>query len=1640
MYEYMNMNKMSVSNILLNRKVLLVFGIVVGLFLSLAVSLSNGGNQLNNRFGNLVLSFISYPSGVNGYRSSQLIAIQSVNSNHPLQPVNPNHLSQPDMKPISVEEDTGSKDCINVDPEITMVQPHSIVAGLPNTSSGIIYVFVHNLDDDSCPQTLFRLKVSGDEDLFPESYVTNGLISPNELYRFVVPVHTSTTAGEHEISIFVDRNINGNLMHTVKTFTLTLSPSQPASLVLSPEDTSMSIGSSQVLRVHVYDEFNNEINDISDIEWNVLGDYTEGVDYDIDTVENNGLEFTPHVIGNYTITASYVVNSTLNLTADAVIHVSYPDCIHQLPDISISPISEELISGGSYQTNITLTDVDDAWCDNATYNISVDVPDDGSSSPERFNVMLSPGENSTATFMISSPTIAGDYNVTYSVDVIGSDLSENISQPLTVTSGLPAELVVDKTPNIDTLPAGQIIKYHIHVYDEDHNEVTGYLTDWSVSGENDEIRESNESYAKISFRTAGTTGTGDDTSATIVTINVTKDDTSLVYQDTLTVLPGMIDHIVITPEHADIDVNDVIDFNATLYDRYGNVINDSSYLDDIEWGADGGSIDANGIFSSNSPSAPGVFNITATIDFNTYMDNYLYDKFNPFSYSITAPYEHGFINPIIGYATVNVTVPDVENINVAPNPLNIGITQTADVEAHVMLVGGGEFITPLDWSVVPSSLGSIAIINDTNIVFTPLTGGDGNITVTEPLSGEYAIVPVHVDAVNPVITFVDPTPTDGAGARSPVTVNVTVDENTSSVLLEVDGLANLTMTDMGDNVYSLTRDYPLGVHTIRVYATDLYDNTASLGPRTFTVHDNLLPEITLVSPANGSDIYYGDIIIFDIIDDTGISASRYKWDDSAWDSFISDYNISVPNTLAQGIHNLTIEVTDDDSTVSTEMFVFNFNDYPNIMLNSPANGSDVDDSSVIDLDITDDDSIYATYQVGGSPLYVLSSPYDINISDVSEYMSHVGLTSVNVTAEDTDGFITTEVFWFNYTTNVDNPPVIELLPPIENNSYVSPGTVIQINVTDDYGFTPYGYATYQWDSDTPMYVSGTELDSNPIINIDTAGMTGTHTLTVYALDNSSQSTTEVYRFTVSSAPVITLISPSDGDNITIGDVIVLDIIDDGTLTTTEWVWDDPTGYAPFIVDYNITVPSLGSGEHTLYIRAVDDTSLETEVNYTFTYLEHPMITLVSPANGTHVDDGSVIDLDITDDGSIEFAGYKWNDGPEFVLDDPWDILVDYDYMLPDENNLTVRARDNDGLWTTKTFVFYGNNTLPTLSFDPINGSVTTDAGQEITISMSDSTGLANITYICPSDSANTTDLEGNLTAMMSFTCDWAPGVNTVPVTVTDIDGGHTDYDYVLIYDADGPVITLISPVEDSNISEGDTIILNITDADTDVDTAQYKWDDGSLQDFTTEWNITVPLLEAGEHNITVEANDTEGNPSTRTFTFNVPPSKGDIDGYVYDLFGSPISDANITVDGTVWNATTNGSGYFIIYNVTEGIYNITASADSYESQTRTGIGVVGGDTTHLNYYLIQYGSVNGTVTDWFFNPIDDANITVYEAGTTNVIATGVTDVDGTYQIDNILPGWYDIEADASGYVALTYTDRLITAGEVATVDFALDTP
>jgi subtilisin family serine protease len=163
----------------------------------------------------------------------------------------------------------------------------------------------------------------------------------------------------------------------------------------------------------------------------------------------------------------------------------------------------------------------------------------------------------------------------------------------------------------------------------------------------------------------------------------------------------------------------------------------------------------------------------------------------------------------------------------------------------------------------------------------------------------------------------------------------------------------------------------------------------------------------------------------------------------------------------------------------------------------------------------------------------------------------------------------------------------------------------------------------------------------------------------------------------------------------------------------------------------------------------------------------------------------------------------------------------------------------------------------------------------------------------------------------------------------------------------------------------------------------------------------------------------------------VPQSYGTLSGTVTDTGATAISGASVAAGGE--SATTISDGTYSL-TLPVGRYDVTASADGYESVTKTAA-VEEDSTTVLDFSLaavsVSYGAIEGSVTS------SDNGSTISGAAVTDGYRETFTDETGYYKLSDVPEGDYTVTASAGGY---TTWEQVVTVTQntTTTANFSLE--
>ncbi|MBX0356899.1 carboxypeptidase regulatory-like domain-containing protein [Halobacillus sp. Nhm2S1] len=215
-------------------------------------------------------------------------------------------------------------------------------------------------------------------------------------------------------------------------------------------------------------------------------------------------------------------------------------------------------------------------------------------------------------------------------------------------------------------------------------------------------------------------------------------------------------------------------------------------------------------------------------------------------------------------------------------------------------------------------------------------------------------------------------------------------------------------------------------------------------------------------------------------------------------------------------------------------------------------------------------------------------------------------------------------------------------------------------------------------------------------------------------------------------------------------------------------------------------------------------------------------------------------------------------------------------------------------------------------------------------------------------------------------------------------------------------------------------------------------------------NFILKNLATGSFNVTASA-PSFGSVSTSVVlesgqttlvTLALSPNPGDVAGSVSDrLTGEALGGASVEIfDGTgafILSTSTNALGNFRAFGLSPGGYTAKASLEGYSTQL-IGFSVVSGETSIASFALDPApATLQGTVTDIAGDPIPGAEVVVRQFTSTGpIIATAITETDGSYLVTSLPPGTFILIAKADGYAQET-SSLILEPGSIVTEDFVL---
>jgi hypothetical protein len=287
-------------------------------------------------------------------------------------------------------------------------------------------------------------------------------------------------------------------------------------------------------------------------------------------------------------------------------------------------------------------------------------------------------------------------------------------------------------------------------------------------------------------------------------------------------------------------------------------------------------------------------------------------------------------------------------------------------------------------------------------------------------------------------------------------------------------------------------------------------------------------------------------------------------------------------------------------------------------------------------------------------------------------------------------------------------PSATILSPLDGSGY-DPGTTVEFMAQIGDGQTPAEELTVLWQSDVDGELDDTPADSAGNLYFATANLSsGTHVVTLSVADDGGKSTASSVAINIAPGnstegdPTIEIISPELGaelmsteiqnviakvtDDTDPPDTLLVEVLDftDGLLFS-----GNPSAAGTVSVPWTFSI-----GSHELSVTAVDSDGNQSEALTNFEVVDggRPVITLISPVDGTTYSLGETVifEANLTDDLTpMEGLAVKWLSDIDGILSEaPADstgrTVFSKSNLTGGTHTITLKVTDTDGKEASET--------------------------------------------------------------------------------------------------------------------------------------------------------------------------------------------------------------------------------------------------------------------------------------------------------------------------------------------------------------------
>ncbi len=431
---------------------------------------------------------------------------------------------------------------------------------------------------------------------------------------------------------------------------------------------------------------------------------------------------------------------------------------------------------------------------------------------------------------------------------------------------------------------------------------------------------------------------------------------------------------------------------------------------------------------------------------------------------------------------------------------------------------------------------------------------------------------------------------------------------------------------------------------------------------------------------------------------------------------------------------------------STETVTLTINDFPVAVWDYPSPGEYVHGVEVLNASSSSDsDGViqYAEFWVDNDSGYTSMSLACNDTLSVDGWNCTWDTVNDPECSSDGDCYLRVKVVdddgASNYTdinVIIDNTgPAATLDRPLNNDNITSNSYEVNATITD---LTAVGWVFFEYrrnpSSEWKSACNDTDGDSEYNCTWDLTGLEDSAQYEVRVRANDTEGNLGDWDnhtgITVDrTKPEIILNEPVNGFNTTSGDIVFnFTVVDSVALILNcslyiDSVLNQTNGSVVNGTPTLFDVTGISENPHTWYINCSDSLNSNKSETRTFTVdYTDPAIDLISPGNGSTINSGTTIDLDVTDD-NLESAWWSNNSGlTNNTLNSPYDISTTGWSEGP--TGVDVWARDSAGNQNHTLYEFIIDDTLPEIILnEPVNGFNTTSGDIVFNFTVVDSVAL-----------------------------------------------------------------------------------------------------------------------------------------------------------------------------------------------------------------------------------------------------------------------------------------------------------------------------